>query len=90
MVWSPEDVDQVIQSIRLPDGSRGVCALAFSGQKGRLLVVVAMDDPHTVMVYSWKKGVKISQGVGYRGVPPQVDLILLRVNGFLVCPLPPT
>lgn len=72
MVWNPENAESIEQKIELSNGSRGVTALAFSGQKGRLLTVVAMDDPHTVMVYDWKKGVKISQGVGYRGVPPQV------------------
>jgi echinoderm microtubule-associated protein-like 6 len=56
---------------------RGVGALAFSPD-GRLLVAVALDNVHSVIVLDWRSGNIISEGRGFAGEPPQACSPLLQ------------
>ncbi|KAK9809912.1 hypothetical protein WJX72_001539 [[Myrmecia] bisecta] len=60
-----------LQRIQFDKSDRGICALSFSPD-GVLLVVVAMDNAHTLSIYDWRRNKLLSQGRGYMGEPPQV------------------
>lgn len=60
-----------LRRIELEKDYRGIGALAFSPD-GRLLVAVALDNVHSVMVFDWRAGVAVSEGRGFTGEPPQV------------------
>eukprot|EP00892_Ulva_mutabilis_P002986 jgi/Ulvmu1/12689/UM094_0047.1 len=70
-VWSVETCQELTR-MHVPEGSRGVYALAFSGGSGALLVAAAGDNRGTVSVFDWAAGRLVSTGPGYAGVPPQV------------------
>ena len=70
-VWSVETCREVAR-LHVPEGSRGVHALAFSGGAASLLTAVVGDNRNTVYVFDWASGRLVSSGPGYAGVPPQV------------------
>lgn len=67
-----------LRRIELDKDYRGVGALAFS-PNGKLLVAVALDNFHSVMVFDWRAGTALSEGRGFAGEPPQV-----RFSSFAV------
>lgn len=70
-VWSVETGVEAAR-VHVPEGSRGVHALAFSGGAGVLLVAAVGDNRNTVFVFDWASCRLVSSGPGYAGVPPQV------------------
>lgn len=74
-IWDTTNVQNIIKHIAMPRRARGVCALGFTPGIGRLLTAVSMDDYHTVSVFDWKLGLKLCEGVGYKGIPHQVSAV---------------
>lgn len=60
-----------IRRIELGKDYRGIGALAFSPDS-KLLVAVALDNVHSVLIFDWRAGVAVSEGRGFAGEPPQV------------------
>eukprot|EP00892_Ulva_mutabilis_P007281 jgi/Ulvmu1/4925/UM203_0004.1 len=60
-----------LRRIELEKDYRGIGALAFSPD-GKLLVAVALDNVHSVIVFDWREGVAVSEARGFAGEPPQV------------------
>lgn len=65
-----------LRRIELGKDYRGIGALAFS-PNGKLLVAVALDNFHSVMVFDWRAGIALSEGRGFAGEPPQVRFLII-------------
>lgn len=60
-----------VARIQFEKEDRGILSLSFS-PNGKKLVCIAMDNSHTVYVFDWRKGEKLSESKGFTGEPPQV------------------
>src|SRR6185437_14026857 len=56
IVWLSTNCQKI--SILKGGHERGVCALSFSPD-GNQLASVGLDDKHTIILWNWKKGVKL-------------------------------
>jgi WD40 repeat protein len=78
---------ETVRKIELEKSYRGIGALAFSPD-GQLLVAVALDNVHSVIVFDWRINQALSEGRGFAGQPPQVcQLICFGARKVVCCAL---
>lgn len=80
ILWDPAS-HRVQTKLRHDKGNRSVHALAFGGPQGRFLATVCTDNAHSVTVWDWAVGRRLSEGAGYKGHPPQVYGVLWDPHG---------
>ncbi|XP_077993248.1 echinoderm microtubule-associated protein-like 6 [Glandiceps talaboti] len=62
-VWDAENLKTL--SVLKGQHQRGICAVDFSGD-GKRLASVGLDDNHTIVIWDWKKGEKLSTTRGHK------------------------
>ncbi|KAK3262979.1 hypothetical protein CYMTET_28194, partial [Cymbomonas tetramitiformis] len=69
-VWHPHDM-KMLQRLDFPYGARGVVAVSFSPDGGKLACVTT-DNDHTIYVWDWRRRAVLNTLKGLKGTPPQV------------------
>lgn len=87
LIWDPATM-RVKAKLRHDRGLRSVHAAAFGGPEGRFLTTVCTDNDHSVIVWDWAVGRRMSEGPGYKGHPPQVYGVLWDPHGTSLPPYP--
>ena len=62
-IWNATSLDTL--SILKGEHERGVCAVSFSPD-GKRLASVGLDNDHSIVVWSWKKGEKLATTRGHK------------------------